>query len=184
MNKLLSILVLSLGVLTFSGCSTMHWGTEKIENNTLVQQLEADKSSKEDVYLQLGQPHDVFYVDENNAGEGESVWYYYNITSEERGQTFIPIVGLFAGGRNWEGSRIKIFFDAQDKVERTSKKNIKASLNMWSSQNRVNASSDPVSRISKEMNKLSLPLDGDAANMFRGMEFIITGKESSYSAED
>lgn len=161
------VAALLIGVLT-QGCAT-NIGNVKTEDFGSYLQLEKGKSTKEDVHRIFGQPQDVKYLE---SGSG-SIWEYIYARSTMSGATFVPIVGLFAGGNNVDAKVSTFYFNELgvfSNVETVSKSKY---VNQWVGITK--GVSDAVNdkapdRVQNEMNKLKLPFDEKAANRLKGIE--------------
>ena len=165
-----------------TGCTTMHFGNKAISEQTTISELENHKNTKEDVYIAYGQPNDVVYELEQSNSEkntGKSAWFYYDMSSSVSGPTYIPIVGLFAGGSNFEGTSLKVYFDENDHVDRITRRNIDKTVNMWSLTGATDGD-NPRDRVRKEMLKIGMDVDETQLSTFTGMEKILYGKDASY----
>ena len=117
MKRLALILVL----LITTGCAS-NFGSQQIDDFGRYAQLQADQTSKEQTYDLFGQPHDVRYLE-----NGESVWIYYSVSMTMNGATFVPLVGLIAGGSNAQARIANFYFNPENiyqKVETLTKQTI------------------------------------------------------------
>lgn len=107
-----SVLVILAFTLWFglSGCSTV--GNKQILNQNLISQIKPGESSKADVQRLIGEPTKQNYLD-----SGDTVWEYDLTQSQIRGASFIPVVGLFAGGANIQVHTLTIRFDKRGIVK-------------------------------------------------------------------
>ncbi len=81
----------ALFALGLAGCATQ--GNPSITDHGLYMRLKLDESTKADVYRQLHQPHDVIATYDDHTS-----WVYLRVDSRTNVLTFVPLVGLFAGG--------------------------------------------------------------------------------------
>ena len=79
---------------SFIGCAT-NIGNKNMIDVGRFMNLEKNVSTKKDVYTEFGQPHDVNYI-----ANDESFWTYYYSKMQMNGATFVPFIGLVAGGSN------------------------------------------------------------------------------------
>ena len=102
------------------GCATM--GT-KIDENKLTQIKEGVTTKKEVIAL-LGPPFTV-----SLTSEGKTLMTYSYTKATAKGSSFIPIVGLFAGGSNVYMQTVQVLIGKDEKVEKYISNNSKDSVN-------------------------------------------------------
>jgi outer membrane protein assembly factor BamE (lipoprotein component of BamABCDE complex) len=73
------------------------------------------KSKKADVKAAFGDPNDTSYTD-----SGNEIWKYVYAKATATAASFIPIVGIFAGGADVDKKELVIFFDKDGTVVRHS----------------------------------------------------------------
>lgn len=121
-----AFLVASLAV-TILGCVSS--GNPNVRDETLTSQIQIDVSTKEDVRRILGQPNStsrqsgsLVMIPGLPASPGMVVesWNYTHMDIEVDGATFIPIVGLFAGGATSSVSSFTVIFDDKGVVRHIS----------------------------------------------------------------
>lgn len=110
--------------LVFAGCISS--GNPSIRDEAAIGQIKAGVTTKEDVRKLLGKPNSVgkgsgsFPVGTIPTGNpvapltlnsSYEIWSYSHISVETDAATFIPIVGLFAGGATSSVSSVTIYFD-------------------------------------------------------------------------
>jgi len=150
-------------VLTFlSGCAS-NIGNRNITDVGRFLNLEKNKSSKADVYKEFGQPHDVEYT----PGDSGSFWTYYFTKTTMNGATFVPFVGLVAGGLNTDTTVTDFFFDQKGAYVKVGSSNKAKYVNSWVglAKSAHELSTDKkAERVKVEMEKLKLPFDQKIAN--------------------
>ena len=109
--QLLFVAVLASATLT--SCTT-NQGNMAIKDFGRFADLEKGKSKKSEVYTGFGQPHDAVYQG------ADSQWTYYNLQSSMSAASFIPFIGLVAGGLNNQVNQADFFFDSKDTLLRYS----------------------------------------------------------------
>lgn len=140
---------------TFSSC-TVNQGNAAIKDFGRYTNLQKNKSTKRDVHNNFGQPHDVNYAAQ------ASRWTYYNLQMTMSGATFIPIVGLIAGGTNDRISTAEFFFNEKatllnySTTEKTKFTNSFIGAGQGLASHLTNNQAD---RVQAEMTKLNLPFD-------------------------
>ena len=125
--KLLSALLVASLAVTILGCVSS--GNPNVRDETLTSQIQINVSNKEDVRRILGQPDStsrqsgsLIMIPGLPASPGTVVesWNYTHIDVEVNGATFIPIVGLFAGGATSSVSSFAVIFDDKGVVRHIS----------------------------------------------------------------
>ena len=89
------------------------------------------------------------------------------------GATFVPIVGLFAGGSNANARIANFYFsplEAYQKVESLSKGQY---INQWVGIATVGVKNDEMDRVDEEMTKLGLPFDQTLARQMKGTSELL-----------
>lgn len=100
-----------------SGCaSTGNQALASADQATIDQHLVKGKTTKADVLAYLGPANS---VSTSSAAAGET-WVYVYASSQAKGATFIPVVGLFAGGATGNSKVLSVSFDQQGVVSRYS----------------------------------------------------------------
>lgn len=105
--------------LMLAGCVSS--GNPSIANQTLVDQIKLDISTKEDVKRILGPPDSMSRSSTSSSQfpglpamatlANVEAWNYTHIDVDVDGATFIPIVGLFAGGATANINSLMVMFD-------------------------------------------------------------------------
>lgn len=93
------------------GCVSV--GTKEISDPTKTSQIQIGKSTRADVKVILGDPGKVNFTDNN-----EEVWEYAYVRGTPRAATFIPIIGIFAGGADAKGDTLTVRFDQNGIVKK------------------------------------------------------------------
>ena len=104
-----SILVLCLVLLV--GCATT--GNVQISDPATVSKIEEGKTTKAEVRGLVGDPTKVNF--DMNKNE---IWQYVYSKATAKPASFIPVVGIFAGGADMSGNTLTILFDKNGVVER------------------------------------------------------------------
>ena len=153
-------------------CAPIQVGQQKIKDNSLSEVLVQRQVSKKEVYVRLGQPSDVRYsADKADA----SYWYYYAADFSFTPATYVPFVGLLAGGVDALVVQRIVSFD-KNKVQNIETKYYKTTKNQWAG---IAESSDALrknqksARVSEEMLKLHLPFDSTKAIELADIEVIV-----------
>ncbi len=165
LNKILGLFAV---LLIISSCAT-NFGASQTQDFGRYLSIKEGESSKIDIFDAFGQPGDVNYFENS-----ESVWVYYAVSMTTNAATYIPIVGLLAGGSNSDTQISKFYFDPNGillKVETSSKTQY---VNQWVGIGEgLLSSNDYAERIENEMAKLELPFDQYKAIEIKGMHAIV-----------
>jgi len=152
----------AIAMLCLPACAT-NYGSSQIQDFGKFTSLEKDVTTKQVVYEEFGQPHDVSYFE-----SGESAWDYFRVKISMNAATFIPIVGLVAGGSDADASIATFFFDELGKFQKVQTSSKKQYVNQWVGMATVAAKNDEMDRVGEEMEKLELPFDQDLARKMKG----------------
>lgn len=104
-------IVLFFCLVLLMGCATT--GNVQISDSGTVSKIVEGKSTKADVRALVGEPTKVNF--DSNKNE---IWEYVYKKGSVKPATFIPIVGLFAGGADVSGNTLTILFDKNGVVEK------------------------------------------------------------------
>lgn len=96
-----------IAAIAMAGCSTT--GVEVRQEQ--LAQFQKGVSTEADVVAALGKPNAV-----RTSSDGSKSLVYAYARSQVRGATFIPVVGLFAGGADVHGTSTVFEFDAAGKL--------------------------------------------------------------------
>src|SRR5689334_11562122 len=96
-----------------AGCVTV--GTKSLDDPKKFLNIREGVSTKEDVYAVFGQPHDVDY----STDRSQSLWTYYKVEESPNGLSYVPYLGIIAGGTNKDTKKVYFFFDSRGKLIRT-----------------------------------------------------------------
>jgi hypothetical protein len=118
--------LLLICVMALSGCYSS--GNALVMDQDRLDQIKIDVSTKEDVRRILGQPNGTSKQTGSYAValglpasmRSVEVWTYHHIDRDVDGATFIPIVGLFAGGASSKINTFTAVFDEEGIVRRLS----------------------------------------------------------------
>ncbi len=122
--------ILTVLILLMSGCVSS--GNPSVRDEAVIGQIQIGVTTKEEVRKLLGKP--------NSVGKGAGslgavtglpatphpplvlnsnyeVWGYTHISVETNAATFIPVIGLFAGGATSSVSSVTIYFDDKGVVQ-------------------------------------------------------------------
>lgn len=110
MKKLSIILVCFLFL---AACATS--GNPKIRDQKSVANIQKGITTKQDLVEMFGQPQA-----KNKQKDGVEKWSYVYSEAKVKGATFIPIVGLFAGGATADVNTLEFEFDPNGVVSKYS----------------------------------------------------------------
>jgi outer membrane protein assembly factor BamE (lipoprotein component of BamABCDE complex) len=105
LKKLASALI---AVSILSGCASS--GNEKVRTETMDTvgtKVTKGKTTEADIKAIYGEPVDVSLTD-----AGSEVWKYVYAHATVKAATFVPIVGLFAGGNDVNKNEVVFIFDS------------------------------------------------------------------------
>jgi outer membrane protein assembly factor BamE (lipoprotein component of BamABCDE complex) len=154
--------IIVLSIIALPACAT-NYGSQQVQNFGAYSELEKGETSKLEVYDKFGQPHDVDYFP-----TGESVWTYFSVRMKASAATFIPFIGIVAGGADTDTTTASFFFDREDvfaKVETSTKSKY---INQWVGMASAASENDEMDRVSAEMEKYELPFDQEIAREMKG----------------
>ncbi len=100
-------MVVVAAVCCLAGCATVG---RKIDSSAL-DQLKKGMTKQEVVSL-LGSPDQT-----TRQGSGESSFHYSYVRSQTKAATFVPVVGMFAGGVDMQNQIVLVQFDTAGKVK-------------------------------------------------------------------
>jgi hypothetical protein len=106
----------------------------------------------------FGQPHNVEYSED----ELQSLWTYYKVEASLNAWSYVPYIGLLAGGTNMDTTKAYFFFDVDGRLIRVQTNKTSDSENEWvglaRAISRTNRDTQAV-RVEQEMRKLGKPFD-------------------------
>jgi hypothetical protein len=149
-----------------AGCAT-NFGSKTVDDFGRYTQLEKDATDKVGVYDIFGQPHDVTYL-----ASGECMWTYYAVSASMNGATFVPIVGLFAGGTNNTVRIGYIYFDQENLYQKVETQTKEQYVNQWVGIATIADENDEKDRVLEEMTKYDLPFDQTIADQMKGVQTL------------
>jgi len=159
----LLLIVLTSGLL----CSCMTVGNKSIDDPKKFLNIREGISTKEQVYAVFGQPHDLDYSQDGT----QSLWTYYKVETSPNAWTYVPYIGILAGGTNTDTTKVYFFFDSGGKLIRTQSAKASDSINNWvgmakeTSHDRQEARRATVARVEQEMQRMGKPFDKKRAKV-------------------
>lgn len=164
--RLIATALISAALLS-SGCATTA-GNDQVNDFSKFQSLRAGETTKTQVHEAFGQPYDVTY-----SADSTSMWTYYMTTMRMNPMTFLPVVGLVAGGNDVDARISSFWFDATGVYLRNESRTKTAYLNMWAGMATIANGNEEAQRAKAEMAKLGLPFDEKHANWMSGMADVL-----------
>ena len=132
-------------------------GNRKLDNVGNYLSLQEHQSTKSDVYNPFGQPHDVRKLDPQGV-----LWVYYKVHTRPSAWTYVPFVGLAAGGSARDMTFAYFAFDDSGVLQRIESKNVSDYENTWAGLGRaISRVSDKTQaeRVKEEMILIGKPFD-------------------------
>lgn len=107
--------VVIAAALAVGACGTTSTGPlATADEATIAKRIVNGKTTQKEVREFLGGPDDVRYTD-----SGQEIWQYVQENTSVNGATFIPVVGIFAGGSKTDQKLLTIMFDKKGVVVRS-----------------------------------------------------------------
>lgn len=141
---------------SLAGCTDVEMGNEATNDFGRYTQLEKGVTPKREVYSLFGQPSDVEYNQ-----DGTSEWTIVSVQTRTAGVTFVPFVGILAGGQRQNIREATFNFDSAGRYTSVETNQHSVYQNQWETLARAGGSigSPAFSRVEGEMIKLGLPYD-------------------------
>lgn len=102
------IIIAGFVFLALAGCSSV--GNQSLKNETqesVKSKIVKGKTTKGDVLASFGEP------DSRSLIDGEEQWSYTMYNSQSKATSFIPVIGLLAGGADTQSSSLTIMFKGE-----------------------------------------------------------------------
>lgn len=150
------IFLIAFALVTLTACADLQVGNEAANDFGRYTQLQKGSTTKAEVYELFGQPSDVTY-----NSDGSSEWDAVSMKMRTAGATYIPFVGLLAGGSR-QDIRVATFqFNARGRFKSVKTTEHSVYSNQWEMLARAGGSvrSPSFERVEKEMQKLGLDYD-------------------------
>lgn len=158
-DKCIKLAMVVILVLVAAGCVTM--GNRKLDDVSNYLQLKEQQSTKANVYATFGQPHDVRQLD-----SGNTVWVYYKVHTRPSAWTYVPFIGIAAGGSAREMTFAHFAFDQAGTLQKIQTKSGTDYENTWAGLGRaLDRMSDKTQaeRVQEEMASIGEPFDPEVA---------------------
>jgi hypothetical protein len=150
-----------LAAAVLSGCVT--YGNKTLDDPKRYLNVREGKSTKLDIYQVFGQPQDVDYSDDRS----QSMWTYFKVETSPNAWSYVPYIGMIAGGTNEEATKVYFFFDSESRLIRMQTNKTSDSENSWVGMGRVMSKGkrdERADRVEAEMAKIGKPFDKKAAH--------------------
>jgi len=95
------------------------------------------------------------------------MWTYFKVETSPNAWSYVPYIGIIAGGTNEDTTKVYFFFDAEQRLIRTQTNKSSDSENSWVGMARVMSQGNRdarAERVSAEMAKIGKPFDKKAAH--------------------
>lgn len=138
-----------------SACTTI--GNKNLDNVGSYISLRENESTKANVYEVFGQPHDV-----RPSTADETVWVYYRIYSRPSAWTYVPFVGMVAGGAARDMTFAYFSFDTAGTLQKIMTRSDNDYENTWAGLGRAvarHSDKTPAQRVEDEMKASGFEFD-------------------------
>ena len=98
------LIALSFLILFTIGCVS-YSGNKIIADRSVTSQIKPNVTTKDEVRTLCGEPTNIQFTDED-----EEIWSYYYTKTKTRAGSYIPLVGLVAGGADTETHSLVVKF--------------------------------------------------------------------------
>jgi hypothetical protein len=159
--KFFSTLCLAIAAASLCSCAT--YGNKTLDDPKKYLNIREGKSTKQEVYGVFGQPQDVDYSEDR----ARSMWTYFKVETSPNGWSYVPYIGILAGGTNEEITKVFFFFDPDQRLIRMQTDKKSDSENSWAGMSRVMSQGNTDTRaehVAAEMVKIGKPFDKKAAH--------------------
>lgn len=157
-NKLSALCFALLAAVSLSSCATV--GSKNLEDIGNYVSLKEGQSTKADVFDRFGQPADVVYT--GTVAASPSKWTYIKADMHINGWTYVPYVGVLAGGTSEEHMIATFQFDQKGLYSGVKTLRDSSYTNHWLGLTRdsYRRSKDPKApRVAEEMTRIGKPFN-------------------------
>jgi len=144
-------------------CSCVTYGNKSLDDPKKYLNIREGKSTKNDVYDVFGQPQDVDYSDDR----AQSMWTYFKVETSPNAWSYVPYLGILAGGSNEDVTKVYFVFDVNQRLIRMQNNKSSDSQNTWVAMGRMASQGnrdDRAQHVAAEMAKLGKPFDKKLAH--------------------
>lgn len=136
---------------------TFRYGPDSLQDIGRYLALQPGISTTRDVHQRFGQPTDVTVNAEGQA------WLYLHAMAQTHGATFVPYVGLVAGGNTVELTQATFSFDPEGRYLRVETTRNSRYQNVWvGAAESLQATADAEGRVRAAMSHHDMPFDEEA----------------------
>ena len=118
--KITTMLVIA-AAFGLAGCATS--GDARVSDSSVVEKIKVGQT-KDEVRATLGEPNST-----TQLADGQEIWTYVYYKYNTNAATFIPVVGLFAGGGKSSSNSVTITFTKEGAVKGVNKSNNTTTIN-------------------------------------------------------
>lgn len=115
MTNIQKVLTAAMVVLLLGAAGCFSSGNRQLDDQAAVDKVQIGKT-RDEVRAAVGEPNSV-----TTMSSGEEVWIYVSMKSQATAATYIPVVGLFAGGSDGQSRTLHIMFSKEGVVKDVSK---------------------------------------------------------------
>lgn len=157
------LLIMFFCLLALAGCT--HLGNPGLEDVNNFMTLRKGIDNKETIYAKFGQPADVVYP---NGTASSSTWVYVRSDMHPNGWSYVPYVGILAGGTTQETMKAIFSFDIAGRFVDVHTGKDSSYVNGLAGVGGLIAgrSRNQVQRVHEEMDRLGKPFDHKLAVRF------------------
>jgi len=109
--KMNSFVVSIIAALAITGYASS--GNPKVADFNTATQIEYGKTTKAEIKAMLGEPNGIKY-----GPDGKEIWTYVYAQAQAKPATFIPVIGLFAGGADTSAKKLVFVFDEKGVLQK------------------------------------------------------------------
>ncbi len=99
-------------MIAIGGCAGTEGGQRQITDSSKIGQIQKGVSTKDSIRSAFGDPEGVSY-----EANGDEIWTYSYSRSSVTPATYVPVVGMFAGGATVKSSALVVTFDSRGVVK-------------------------------------------------------------------
>jgi outer membrane protein assembly factor BamE (lipoprotein component of BamABCDE complex) len=111
-NVLAKSLMICTVALPLAACGGSQMGSSAVADPNKQSQIQKGVSREADIQMLFGAPNGKSF-----AENGDEIWTYVYSNTQVNAATYVPVVGLFAGGARSDTSVLKVTFDKNGVVK-------------------------------------------------------------------
>jgi outer membrane protein assembly factor BamE (lipoprotein component of BamABCDE complex) len=120
-DALAKSLMICTVALPLAGCGGSQMGSSAVADPNKLSQIQKGVSREADIQVLFGAPNGRSFSE-----NGDEVWSYSYSKTQVNAATYVPVVGLFAGGANSDASVLTVTFDKKGVVKAYGTENVHA----------------------------------------------------------